>query len=129
MPVTDIIYYRESDDSVPVLDWLKELARRDRRAAEKCVARIDLLRDLGHELRRPLADYLRDGIYELRARVGRRQHRILYFFYGQNAVVLTNALVKEQEVPEAEIERALARKRAFGRAPDRHTFRKESSDG
>jgi hypothetical protein len=35
---------------------------------------------MGHELRRPEADFLRDGIYELRASLGGVHHRILYFF-------------------------------------------------
>ena len=42
-----------------------------------------MLSQLGHELRRPLADYLDQGIYELRARIGQVNYRILYFLYGQ----------------------------------------------
>lgn len=126
MPRTDVIYYRDANGSVPVLDWLEEVGRRDHRAVEKCAARIDLLRQYGHELRRPSADYLRDDIYELRVRVGRVQYRLLYFFHGRNAVVLAHGLVKEKEVPNVDIERALARKRLFVHAPKRHTFREES---
>lgn len=33
---------------------------------------------MGHELRRPEADFLRDGIYELRTSLGVLHHRILY---------------------------------------------------
>jgi hypothetical protein len=44
--------------------------------------RIERLRDLGHELRRPEADYLRDGIYELRVGLGSVNHRMLYSFTG-----------------------------------------------
>ncbi len=129
MPATDVVYFRELDGSVPALEWLQDLARRDRRAAEKCLARIEILRELGHELRRPLADYLRDGIYELRIRAGRSQHRVLYFFHGQHAVVLANGLTKEQKVPRADVERALVRKRLFEKSPSSHTYRKESSNG
>jgi hypothetical protein len=32
-----------------------------RKAQQKCLARLKRLEDLGHELRRPEADYLRDG--------------------------------------------------------------------
>jgi DNA-binding XRE family transcriptional regulator len=46
----------------------------------KCAVRIRRLADLGHELRRPEADLLRDGICELRARLGTVNYRILYFF-------------------------------------------------
>jgi hypothetical protein len=129
MPKTEVIYYCEANDVVPVLDWLTEVGRKDRRAVEKCIARIELLREHGHELRRPTADYLRDGIYELRAQVGRMQYRILYFFHGRNAVVLANGLTKEGKVPASEIERALARKRLFEKAPARHSYGKDSTNG
>jgi len=76
---------------------------------------------LGHELRRPEADFLRDGIYELRIRVGRVHYRVLYFFDGQGRAVLVQGLVKEGKVPAEEIDRAIRRKRAFERKPDNHT--------
>jgi hypothetical protein len=129
MPATDVVYYQEIDRSVPVLEWLRELAKRDRRAAEKCLARIEVLREMGHELRRPIADYLRDGIYELRVRAGRSQHRILYFFHGRVTVVLAHGLTKEREVRPMEIERALVRKRSFEKSPNAHTYREETSNG
>jgi len=81
---------------------------------------------MGHELRRPEADLLRDGIYELRARWGRLNYRVLYFFYGRNIAILAHALTKEEEVPEAEINRALSRKHAFEQNPESHTFSGES---
>lgn len=71
MPRINVVFYAEDDDDVPVLDWLKELRRSDQRAYESCVAAIKRLTEFGHELRRPLADFLRDGIYELRVRKGR----------------------------------------------------------
>ena|SRR3990172_4629441 len=129
MPATDVVYFQELDRSVPVLEWLLQLAKRDRRAAEKCLAQIEVLRELGHELRRPMADYLRDGIYELRVRVGRSQHRILYFFHGRGEVVLAHGLTKEKKVPRTDVERALVRKRLFEKSPSSHTHREESSDG
>ena len=55
-----------------------------------------LLAESGYELRRPAADYLQDGIYELRAKHRNRQYRILYFFHGQNLAILAHAITKEQ---------------------------------
>lgn len=66
MPPVDVVFYQEEEGVVPVLDWLGELARRDRRIVVKCRERIERLAELGYELRRPEADLLRDGIYELR---------------------------------------------------------------
>ena len=48
------------------------------------VARVQRLAELGHELRRPEGDHLRDGIYELRARLN---YRLPYFFHGQLALL------------------------------------------
>ncbi|HYH46218.1 MAG TPA: type II toxin-antitoxin system RelE/ParE family toxin [Thermoanaerobaculia bacterium] len=115
------------DKTVPVLDWLRQLRQRDRRAYAKCVVRIQRLAQEGHALRRPEADYLRDGIYELRARQGRVNYRILYFFHGQNVVILAHGLTKEDEVPNTEIERALRRKEAFEQNPKLHLY--EETDG
>jgi len=80
---------------------------------------------LGHELRRPAADFLRDGIYELRAKQGHVQYRILYCFHGRNVAILIHALAKESAVPAVEIERALKRKREFEQAPEDHTYAEE----
>jgi hypothetical protein len=122
MPRTDVVFYQEVPEDVPVLDWLKELHRSDQPAYARCVAAIARLAEFGHELRRPLADILRDGIYELRIRKGRVNFRILYFFAGRNVAILGHALTKEGKVPKADIERALRRKQAFESAPARHSY-------
>lgn len=62
MPATQVVFYKEVDGTVPVLEWLRTLRRENRRAFAKCVARIRRLAELGHELRRPEADLLRDAI-------------------------------------------------------------------
>jgi phage-related protein len=121
MPQTEIVFYCEGDQSVPVLEWLDELHRQDRRAYNKCVAAIERLAELGHELRRPTADLLQEGIYELRARVGHVNYRLLYFFHGRNVAVLAHSLTKEREIPKADLARAIARKRQFEANPSRHT--------
>ena len=122
MPRTDVVFYQEDEEDVPVLDWLKELRRTDQRAYESCVAAIGRLSEFGHELRRPLADILRDGIYELRIRKGRVNYRILYFFHGRNLSILGHALTKEDKVPKADIERAIRRKKAFEENPAQHSY-------
>lgn len=86
------------------------------------MVKIERLRELGHELRRPEADLLRSGIYELR--IGREgiNYRILYFFQGRIAAILAQGLVKEREVPDRDIRLALERKRLFEQDPDAHTY-------
>jgi ribosome-binding protein aMBF1 (putative translation factor) len=122
VPRTAVLFYREAPGNVPVLDWLRELRRIDRRGYAKCVARIERLAALGHELRRPEGDYLRDGIHELRARRGRVHYRMLYFFHGRQVAVLASGLSKEARVPDGDIERAARRRAAFESEPGRHTY-------
>ena len=122
MARTRVIFYQEEPDEVPALDWLKELRRLNKAAYAKCVARVERLAELGHELRRPEADYLRDGIYELRAKLGRLNFRLLYFFHGQLAAVLAHGLTKEDKVPDADVDRAIRRKQKFLRQPAVHTY-------
>ena len=126
MPRNDVVFYQEDENDVPVLDWLKQIRRTDQRAYETCVAAIERLADFGHELTRPLADFLRDGIYELRVRKGRVNYRILYFFHARGLAILGHALTKEDKVPEADIERALRRKKAFEANPVKHSYSEEA---
>ena len=58
MPKTRVVFYQEEDGTVPVLKWLDALPKK---ARVKCRLRIERLQELGHELRRPEADYLRDA--------------------------------------------------------------------
>jgi len=117
VPQTEVYFYQDERGRVSVVEWLTELRQSDRRAYAKCVARIRRLAAAGHELRRPEADFLRDGVYELRARQGHVNYRILYFFHGRNVASLVYALTKEGEIPEADIDRALRRKETFEQDP------------
>jgi phage-related protein len=120
VPKTDVVFYREEDRSVPILDWLDSLPAKGQ---DRCLAYISLLEDYGHELRRPQADYLRDGIYELRPSVGRIHYRILYFFSGKAVVVISHGIAKESRIPPKEIELAIKRKKIFEDKPEAHSFR------
>jgi len=125
MPHTEVLFYQEESGDVPALDWLRELRRNDLRGYAKCVARVQRLAEMGHELRRPEADFLRDGIHELRARRGRVHYRILYFFHGNEIAVMAGGLGKEGKVPDRDIERAVRRKVAFEKNPSVHTLEME----
>jgi len=122
------VFFKNADGSVPLLDWLDELNRRNRRVVLKCRARIKQLRQFGHELRRPVADYLSDGIYELRLEAGGVNYRLLYFFSGDVAAVVSHGITKEARVPQAEIRRALLTKREFEKDPDRHSYYEEEDN-
>jgi phage-related protein len=118
MPATKVVFFRDEQGRVPLLEWLDSLPKK---AKAKCIARIHRLRSLGHELRRPEADYLRDGIYELRIGFGGVNYRVLYFYHGRTAAVISHGCTKERVVPVREIELAIRRKSEFEKAPQRHT--------
>ena len=122
MPQTRVLFFRTADGSAPAWEWLKDLRVKNRKAYAKCAVRVKRLAEMGHELRRPEADFLQDGIYELRARSGTVNYRILYFFHGRDVAVLAHAITKENEIPANELKRALERKRMFVANPAAHTF-------
>ena len=126
MPRTQVAFYQDADGQAPVVNWLRQLMETNEKAWAHCRARIELLAQFGHELRRPAADYLRDGIYELRAKQGHVQYRILYFFYERQVAILAHSLTKEDTIPATDIERAIERKKLFESNPRKHTYEAQS---
>jgi hypothetical protein len=120
--MTRVVMFCDVDGRSPIAAWLGELQHSDRAAYVKCRAAIALLKQFGHELRRPAADLLRDGIRELRVRKGHVNYRLLYFFSGKDIAVLAHGLTKEDVVPVADIDRAIRRKALFEANPTRHTL-------
>jgi phage-related protein len=118
MPKTKVVFYKEDDGTVPIIEWLDKLPEK---ALDKCTVRIERLEEMGHELRRPEADLLREGIYELRVGLQHVNYRMLYFFHGQLVAVVSHGLVKEAQVPPKEIEKAIQRKLKFEKNPNAHT--------
>ena len=119
MPKTTVVLYQEEDGRVPLLEWFEELIPK---ARAKCRVRLCRLAELGHELRRPEADLVRDGIYKLRTKHANVNNRMLYFFHGEALVVVSHGFVKQQaQVSARVIARALRRRKAFAVDPYRHT--------
>jgi phage-related protein len=129
MPATAVLLYQEQEGTVPVLEWLKELQRKNRAAFEKCLFLLDLLEEFGHELRRPRADLLRDGVYELRTKVQNVNYRLLYGFVGKDIAVVAHAVTKTAKVPDRDIDLAARRLALVRRSPRKHTAEREVIDG
>ena len=122
MPAVEVFYFQEDDEKVPLIRWLDQLSAK---AQQKCQVRLGRLEALGHDLRRPEADYLRDDIYELRASYQGVHYRMLYFFHGRTAVVVSHRIAKEQRVPPHEIDLAVKRRRVFESSPEKHAFKRK----
>jgi phage-related protein len=119
MPETEVALFTEADGTCPLLMWLDLLPPR---VQDKCIVRVERLAEMGHELRRPEADYLRNGIYELRASYQGVHYRMLYFFHGEVAVI-SHGLVKEKAVPRREIALAIRRREMYADDPKAHSYR------
>ena len=119
MPEKEVILFAEANGICPIINWLDSLPSK---VQDKCIVRIERLAEMGHELRRPEADYLKDDIYELRASHQGIHYRMLYSFHRKTAVI-SHGLVKEKAVPQREIDMAIRRKSIYVSDPDKHTYR------
>lgn len=131
MPRTEVVFFQDQNGVVPCKHWLEQLYQGDMKGASKIVARMLLLAESGYELRRPVADLLRDGVYELRARQGTVQYRLLYFFDNEkpNMAILVHGFTKQgAKVPPADLDMATERKLAYEKNKDRHIFREAKSN-
>lgn len=125
MPLTTIHFFRADDGSVPMLDWLSELKLRNIKIYKKCLASLLRLKNEGHQLRRPTADLLRDGVYELRFSYLGVNYRILYGFAGKHLAVVSHGVTKERVLPAAEIDRAVERLAKYRSDPDKYGVEEE----
>lgn len=88
----------------PIKEFINKLPIKEKGKVLACIEELSIQ---GHNLRRPLADYLRDGIYELRP----KKNRIFYFFFLKDNIVLLHAIRKNtQAIPEKDIKLCLKRK-------------------
>jgi phage-related protein len=122
LPAVEVFYFQEDEDKVPLVRWLDQLTAK---AQQKCQVRLERLEAMGNDLRRPEADYLRDDIYELRASWQGVHYRMLDFFHGRTAVVVSHGIVKEQRVPPREIALAVKRRETFESCPEKYAFRRK----
>ena len=100
----EVEFYEKINGDKPARVFLMSL---DKKMRAKMASTIQLLEDNGYELREPYSKYLEEGIFELRAKVASDISRVLYFFYVDQRVVLTNGFIKKQDkTPKREIEKA-----------------------
>jgi phage-related protein len=125
MPATEIRLYRDDDGSTPLVEWLATIETRNRKTYEKCRSYLQRLAEFGRDLRRPTADFLRDGVYELRIKHLGVNYRILYGFVGQDVVLVSHGITKEKRVPAKEIDLAIERLAKFRSNPHKYCSSEE----
>lgn len=120
MKEINVVLFKKENGEIPVQEWLDSLPVD---AMIKCISVINHLHKKGYQLRRPIAAYLGNGIYELRIIWRHIQFRILYFFHGQEAVILSHGIEKKREVPKKEISKAITYKEQYLKNPNIHTHK------
>ena len=99
-----IYYFVDERGQKPVEYCISALPLKER---VKIFAYLEELKRQGHNLRRPMADYIGNGIYELRP----KHDRIFYFFFLKDRVVLLHAIRKKSDkIPEFDLSLCLKRK-------------------
>jgi hypothetical protein len=128
MPNTEILVFRDSEGRSEFFEWLAANAKKKQLRA-KCFAKIVLLGNLGNELRRPNADFLRDGIYELRFQYRNVNYRVLYGFVGQKIALISHVTTKLAKVANKDINTAVQRLALAKQCPDTYTAEFDAPDG
>lgn len=78
------------------------------------VDRVFMLMQSDNKMPSHFINYLEDGIYELRITVKNRELRFLFFYDGQQLIILANCFVKKtRRTPRTEIEKALRLRRKY----------------
>jgi phage-related protein len=105
-PEVPVRFYRTGVGSEPVLEWLRGLDRRDRRAIG-----MDLMRvQFGWPIGMPLVRGLKDGLWEVRSNLpSQRIARLMLCFHQGTLVVLHGFIKKTRKTPAEDL--ALARRR------------------
>ena len=110
----EMVFYERANGEVPAQEFLDSLPIKLR---EKTLRSLALLQELGPQLRGGEAEYIRDGLFELRTQFGSDITRIFYFFFVGRKIVVTSGFIKKsQKTPRREIERALRCKRDWEEA-------------
>ena len=99
-------FYEKENGDIPAEEFLDGL---NIRMKTKLVGLIKILQEKGNLLREPYSKPLGDGIFELRCKVGNDISRVLYFFYYNGKIIMTNGFVKKtRKTPRTVIDRAKA---------------------
>lgn len=99
-----VIVYSKENGETPFRDFLKGISPKMR---TKVLWTIELLKEKGAELREPYSAPLKDGLFELRTKIGSDIIRCLYFFHKGHIVILSNGFVKKTDkTPRREIAKA-----------------------
>lgn len=114
----EVIFYEKENGDCPIEEFMNSL---DIKMRAKMIGLFELLEEKGTQLREPYSKMIEDGIFEIRCKVGNNISRVLYFFYFEGKIVLTNGFVKKtQKTPTEEIKLAKKYRADFRKGWENH---------
>lgn len=107
----EVEYYEKENGECPAKEFIERL---DMKMQAKFIVLLEILEERGNDLREPYSKHLDEGIFEIRCKVGNNIARVLYFFYYQGKIVLTNGFIKKtQKIPSDELRIAKMRRKEY----------------
>jgi len=94
MPRFEVDFYEKENGEQPAKEFMLSL---DKKLRAKLADTIMILQDNGYELREPYSKHISEGIFELRAKQGSDITRVMYFFYVDRHIILTNGFIKKTQ--------------------------------
>ena len=122
MPHTELQFYQETNGDVPLVG---RLFSQPTKVQDKCLVKLERAGSAGVRAAASRGRLPAQDVYELRVRFQSVNYRMLYFFFGAAAVVASHGAIKEDAVPEREIELAIEHKSKVMANPRQHLFRPE----
>ena len=101
----DGVFFRSKVGNEPVREWLKSLAKEQRKAIGGDIAYVQFKWPIG----KPRVDHLRGAVWEVRSSLDNRIARTLFAVEGGQMVLLHGLIKKTQQTPDSDIELALKR--------------------
>jgi phage-related protein len=101
----DAVFFRSKVGNEPVREWLKSLAKEQRKTIGEDIAYVQFKWPIG----KPRVDHLRGAVWEVRSSLDNRIARTLFAVEGGQMVLLHGFIKKTHHTPDSDIELALKR--------------------
>jgi phage-related protein len=98
-PILEVVFFRTETGSEPVRDWLRGLAREDRKAVGEDIKTAQF----GWPMGMPLIRKLASGLWAVRSRISSGITRVIFTVDGQTMVLLHGFQKKSQRTPPADL--------------------------
>ena len=99
----DAVFFRSKVGNEPVREWLKSLAKEQRKAIGEDIAYVQFKWPIG----KPRVDHLRGAVWEVRSSLDNRIARTLFAVEGGQMILLHGFIKKTQRTSDSAIELAL----------------------